>query len=59
MKNILYIIVIAGLLTACKQDTPFPPGLDANLRFKKITSYRYLYLPLVRQWKNTISSFYC
>ena len=39
MKNILYIIVIAGLLTACKQDTPFPPGLDANLRFKKITSY--------------------
>ena len=39
MKNILYILAIIGLITGCKQETPFPPGPDASLRFKKITSY--------------------
>lgn len=39
MKNLLYILTILGLLTACKQETPFPPGFDANERFKKISSY--------------------
>ena len=39
MKNILYILAIIGLLTACKQETPFPPGLSENERIKSITSF--------------------
>lgn len=41
MKNLLYILSILLLYTSCKQDTPFPPGLDADQRFKKITSYNF------------------